>query len=127
MNESDLLTIMVGWITDIKLSKDSLNYIFSVTDPIKWMQRKIFRGAEDTPVTLGGNPINIMLQVLTSTGGGTNGDYDTLAAEDGLGIDEDYINVSGIEAVRDDWFPGPAHRFSFSIDQRIQAKKWLEQ
>jgi hypothetical protein len=127
MSYADLVTVMVGWVTDIKLSGDGLSYVFSVTDPIKWMQRKIFRGAEDSTVTLGGNPINIMLQVLTSTGAGTNGDYDTLAAANGLGINDDYINVSGIEAVRDDWFPGPANRFSFSITKRIQAKKWLEQ
>jgi hypothetical protein len=126
MDETDFLDIMVGWITDIKLSKDGLAYIFSITDPIKWMQRKIFRGAEDSTVTLGGNLINIMLQVLTSTGAGTNGDYDTLAAANGLGIDTDFINVTSIEAVRDDWFPGPAYRFSFSIDARIQAKSWLE-
>ena len=126
MDATDFLDIMVGWVTDIKLSRDGLAYIFDVTDPIKWMQRKIFRGAEDTPVTLGGNPINIMLQILTSTGAGTNGDYDTLAAADGLGIDEDFINITSIEGVRDDWFPGPAYRFGFTIDKRIQAKSWLE-
>ena len=127
MVEADYLTIMIGWITDIKLGGNGLNYVFTVTDPIKWMQRKIFRGAEDSSVTISGNAINIVLQVLTSTGAGTNGDYDTLAAANGLGIDEDYINVTAIEAVRDDWFPGPAHRFTFTIDKRVQAKKWLEQ
>jgi hypothetical protein len=49
-----------------------------------------------------------------------------LTAANGLGIDADYINVTNIESVRDDWFPGPAYRFSFTIDKRIQAKKWLE-
>ena len=122
----NLLTIMVGWVTDIKLGRNGVNYIFSVTDPMKWMQRKIFRGAEDTPVTISGNPINIVLQILTSTGNGTNGDYDTLAAANSLGIDEDFINVSSIEDVRDDWFPGPSIRMSFTIDKRVQAKKWLE-
>lgn len=126
LNIVHFVTIMVGWITGIKLWRDGVNYIFSVTDPMKWMQRKIFRGAEDTPVTISGNPINIMLQVLTSTGGGTNGDYDTLAAANGLGIDDDYINVTAIEAVRDIWFPGPSILMSFSIDKRVQAKKWLE-
>lgn len=123
---ADYLTIFVGWVTGIKLWRDGVKYIFSVTDPMKWMQRKIFRGAEDTPVTLGGNPINIMLQVLTSTGDGTNGDYDTLAAANGLGIDDDYINVTAIESVRDLWFPGPSIRMSFTINKRAQAKKWLE-
>ncbi len=126
MDESDFLTIMVGWITGMKLSSNGLSYAFDVTDPLKWMQRKIFRGAEDSSVTLSGNPINIMLQVLTSTGAGTNGDYDTLAAADALGIDEDFINMTNIEAVRDDWFPGPSVQMSFTIEKRIQAKKWFE-
>jgi len=126
MIESEFLTLMVGWITGIKLWSDGVKYIFSVTDPMKWMQRKVFRGAEDTPVILGGNPINIMLQVLTSTGGGTNGDYDTLAAANGLGIDDDFINVTNIESVRDRWFPGPSVQMSFTINKRVQAKKWLE-
>ena len=68
MTEANMLTVFVGWVTGIKLSSDGLRYIFSVTDPKKWMQRKIFRGAEDSSVTLSGNPINILLAVLTSTG-----------------------------------------------------------
>jgi len=126
MTLANFLIIMVGWVTDIKLSKDGLSYEFSITDPMKWMQRKIFRGAEDSPVTLGGNPVNIMLQVLTSTGLGTNGDYDILAEENGLGIDDAFINVDAIETTRDRWFPGPAYRFSFTINERIKAKQWLE-
>ena len=126
MTLANFLIIMVGWVTDIKLSKDGLAWEFSITDPMKWMQRKIFRGAEETPVTISGNPINIMLQILTSTGAGTNGDYDVLAEDNGLGIDEAFINVSDIEQTRDRWFPGPAYRFSFTISKREQAKKWLE-
>ena len=126
MYEGDFIPIMVGWVTGIKLGRDGMQYIFTVTDPMKWMQRKIFRGAEDTPITLSGNPINIMLQVLTSTGAGTNGDYDILAAANGLGIDEDFINISSIESVRDRWFPGPSVTMSFTINKRVQAKKWLE-
>lgn len=126
MDESDMLTIMVGRVTGLDMDRDGTGYEFDITDPSKELQRKIFRGAEDTPVTITGNPINILLQVLTSTGAGTNGDYDTLAESDGLGIDDDLINVTNIEAVRDDWFPGPAFRFSFTIKKRIQAKKWLE-
>jgi len=126
MFEGDFLTIMVGWVTGLKLGRNGMQYVFTITDPQKWMQRKIFRGAEDTPVNLSGNPINIMLQVLTSTGAGTNGDYDTLDAANGLGIDEDYINVSSIESIRDRWFPGPSISMSFTITKRVQAKAWLE-
>lgn len=126
MPESDFLTIMVGWVTDIEMGKDGVSYIFNITDPQKWFQRKIFRGSEDTPVTISGNAINILLEVLTSTGNATNGSYDRYAEENGLGIDSDYIDVTYIEDVRDNWFPGKAAYFSFTINEREKASDWLE-
>jgi hypothetical protein len=126
MAEADLLTVLTGWVTDIKLSSDGLAYEFSITDPQKWMQRKIFRGAEDATVTISGNPINILLAILTSTGAGTNGDYDLYAAANALGIDDDYINITSIEEVRDKWYAGDSHYMSFTINKREKAKDWLE-
>ncbi len=126
LDESDMLTIMTGWITDLKLNKAGLSYIFTATDPQKWMQRKVFRGSEDSTVTLSGNPLNILLSVLTSTGAGTNGDYDFLAEANGLGIEQAYIDIAGIEQVRDDWFPGDSHKMEFTINKRIKAKDFFE-
>ena len=68
MDEADLIPIFTGWVTGLDMSDDLLFYNFSITDPQKWMQRKVFRGAEDTPVTVSGNPVTILLKVLTSTG-----------------------------------------------------------
>jgi hypothetical protein len=124
--ESDLITTTTGWVTGLKLSRDGLTWIFSITDPIKWMQRKIFRGSESSTLTISGNPINILLACLTSTGNGTNGNYDYLAAVNGLGIDTDFINVTAIEAVRDTWFPGASYYMKFTIDKRIKAKDFFE-
>jgi len=126
MAYTDLITIFTGWVTGLKLTSDGLAYEFSITDPQKWMQRKVFRGAEDATVSLSGNAINIMLAVLTSTGAGTNGDYDWFVEENGLGLDTDFINIAAIEAVRDDWFPGASNYLSFTINERIKAKDWLE-
>ncbi len=126
MSESDMLTIFVGWVTGLSLSSNGLNYIFNITDPQKWLQRKIFRGSETAPVTIAGNPITILLRILTSTGDGTNGTYDVYAVENGLGIDESYLNVSEIEQVRDRWFPSDSVRMKFIIDKREKAKDWLE-
>lgn len=120
------LSIMTGWVTDIKLNNNGNAYIFTVTDPQKWFQRKIFRGAEVTPVTFSGNAIDILLSILTSTGDGTNGDYDTFAEGNSLGIDADYIDVAAIEAVRDNWIPGSSALLSFTINDRERAKDWLE-
>lgn len=126
LDEADLITVLTGWVTGIKLSGKGLVYDFAITDPIKWMQRKIFRGSETATVTLAGNPLNILLACLTSTGAGTNGVYDTLAAVNGLGIDDDYIDVAGIEAIRDDWFPGASHYMKFTITSRIKASEFFE-
>lgn len=126
ISESDMLTIFVGWVTGLRLSSNGLNYIFNITDPQKWLQRKIFRGSETTPVTIAGNPIIILLRILTSTGNGTNGEYDVYAAENGLGIDESYINMAEIEQVRNRWFPGDSVKMRFTIDKREKAKDWLE-
>lgn len=126
MDEADMLTVMTGWISDLKMSSDLTSYLFSVTDPQQWMLRKIFRGSESVPVTLSGNPLDILLAVLTSTGLGTNGTYDTLAADNALGIDDDYIDVAGIESVRDDYYPGTSNYMEFTITERISAKSWFE-
>ncbi len=126
MTEADMLTIFTGWITGLKLSSDGLYYDIDVTDPQKWMQRKVFRGSETSTVTLSGNPINILLAILLSTGAGTNGTHDYLSEENGLGIDTDHIAVSGIESVRDKYFPGTSHKMEFSIKKRLKAKDFIE-
>jgi len=66
------------------------------------------------------------LQVLTSTGAGTNGSYDVLSADNALGIDDDYIDVTGIEQIRDDYFPGTSWQMAFIISKKHTAKDWLE-
>jgi len=126
LDESDMLTIFTGWVTGLQMGPDLVTWEFDITDPQKWMQRKIFRDSEDVPVTIQGNPINIILWILTSTGAGTNGDYDVYAAANGLGIDDDFVNITALEALRDSWFPGPSWRFEMVIDERIKAKDFLE-
>ena len=126
MTEAEMLTPLTGWVTGLKMTKDLTGYEFSITDPQKWLQRKIFRGAESATVTIQGNPINIVLAILTSTGAGTNGDYDYYSSSVGLGIDTDYINISAIEAARDDWYPGDSNYMSFSITKREKANDWLQ-
>jgi len=55
-----------------------------------------------------GNPLSIMLEWMLSTDTpGANGPYDTGA--DGLGakVDQSYVDVAGIESLRDDYWPVP--------------------
>lgn len=70
--------------------------------------------------TITDNPINIILKILISGGGG--GTYDTL--QSGLGISNTLVDVAGIEALRDELFTGVQYKLSlYSI---TSALKFLE-
>jgi hypothetical protein len=59
---------------------------------------------------LEGNPIDLALQIMTSTGAGTNGPYDVLPYCCGLAIDEACINVATFEDQRDKWLGNSVFR-----------------
>ncbi len=70
--------------------------------------------------TITDNPLNIILKLLISGGGG--GTYDTLS--DGLAIDQNLIDIAGIESLRDDIFSGIEFTLAiFSVDSGL---KFLE-
>lgn len=80
--------------------------------------------AEDDEIqiaeTVTGNPIDILLEILTSGSG--SGAYDLL--EDGLAIDPSVIDITGIEALRDEVYPDVEFSFAlYSIDNALQ---WIE-
>jgi hypothetical protein len=71
------------------------------------------------------NPIDMILQLLMSTGDGTNGDYDDLPSHCGFGIDEDLIDVTTFETERDDWTA--SYTIGFVInDTQTDGKSWIE-
>ncbi len=70
--------------------------------------------------TITDNPLNIILKILISNGGG--GSYDTL--QDGLGIDENLIDIAEIEALRDELFLDD--EFTLSIYNVTSALKFIE-
>lgn len=72
-----------------------------------------------------GNPIDIILGMLTSTGTGTNGAYDVWEADQGLGIDVSLIDVAKFEEERDRFLPTDLYRFLLKKPE--QAKQFLEQ
>jgi len=126
LDYDDYITIFKGWVTGLKMTDDGTGFELTVTDVAKWLQRDVFRGAESSSVTIQGNPMNILMAILTSTGAGTNGDYDWYDATDGLGIDDDFVNVSNIESIRDNWLPGTSHYMRFTITERISALDFIE-
>lgn len=60
------------------------------------------------------HPLCILLSVLLSTGDGTNSIYDTLPARWGMGVSQELVDVTGIEAaIRED----PSIRFRGHVDE----------
>jgi hypothetical protein len=53
-----------------------------------------------------GHPVDVMLELLTTTDTGTNGSYDQ-GDGDGLGLDVDFFDVTAIEAIRTDFWGPP--------------------
>lgn len=74
---------------------------------------------------LEGNPLTLALQILTSTGAGTNGPYDVLPANAGLAIDVSLINVARFEQMRDRWLT--TFKFRFEEFRPVTAKQFLEE
>ncbi len=72
-----------------------------------------------------GNPFTLALQILTSTGLGTNGAYDVLPACAGLAIDQALVDVARFERERDRWIPTWA--FTFLEGEKVDGKKFLEE
>ncbi len=71
------------------------------------------------------NPLTLFLQVALSTGAGTNGPYDVLPKEAGLGIPAALVNVAEIESVRAQSAVGARMRFVIG-EEVTDAKQWIE-
>lgn len=71
--------------------------------------------------TLTDNPLNIILKILISGGGG--GTYDVL--QDGLGIDESLVDLTEIETLRDNLFS--TRQFTLSLYNIESALKFMEE
>lgn len=76
-------------------------------------------------IFLSGNPLTLALQILTSTGLGTNGAYDVLPACAGLGIAQALIDVAKFEQQRDYWLNSLTFQFEESV--KTEGKKFLEE
>lgn len=101
------------------------SYTIDTADITRALRREVFLTAtQNAPFVIGGHPLTIALQILLSTGLGTNGPYDVLAAENGLGIPEAFIDVAGIEVER---AAIDSEGYCFTLTGPEIAKTWLEQ
>ena len=71
------------------------------------------------------NPLTLFLQVALSTGAGTNGPYDVLPKEAGLGIPAALVNAAKVESVREESAAGARMRFAIT-EEVTDAKQWIE-
>lgn len=69
------------------------------------------------------HPIDIALQIITSTGAGTNGPYDTLPARWGMGVPVTYLDLEEIERVRDREIPWL--RVAGVVTEPVDLREWL--
>ncbi len=75
-------------------------------------------------IVLEGNGVDIALQIMTSTGLGTNGPFDVLPASAGLAIDESLIDVARFISEKQKWLNSALFRFELS--EAEDGKKFLE-
>lgn len=83
--------------------------------------------ARETKPTMS-DPIELMLQFLTSTGSGTNGDYDDFKKGVGLGIPVEQIDVDSFTAVMDQYdYDLNRLKVAFIFSESVPAKDFIEQ
>lgn len=71
------------------------------------------------------NVIDVFLQLVTSTGtAASNGQYDTLPDGFGLEIDQDFVDIDSIEALRDKWFA--TLPVEFVLHEPTSAIEWMK-
>lgn len=125
IDEADYMSFVKMEVVARRMASDGLTVQVQATDIQRALRRRVFLGAtQDDPVVLTGNPLTLALQVLMSTGAGTNGTYDVLDESDGLAIPQALVDVAGIETLRDAHFPSDS--YEFSITEPADGKGWLE-
>lgn len=100
-------------------------FTIELADIQRSTRREVFLTAtQNTPFKLGpAHPLVIALWVLTSTGTGSNGAYDTLAAENGLGIPVQFVDIASFEHAIS---LTPNDSYCFDITEPAIGKSWLE-
>lgn len=128
--EADYMSFSKMEVVEVLLLADGVSFCIECADILRTTRRTIFLTASETaPVVLTGNPLTLLLQVLISTGAGTNWsgagtNYDVLSANNGLALPYQLVDIAGIEALRTSDFPSDT--YSFSITQPQLGKDFLE-
>jgi hypothetical protein len=124
--EADYMSFVKMEVVDRRVGPDGVTFTVRIGDIQRSLRRTVFLGATaDAPVTISANPVTVALQVLTSTGAGTNGAYDVLAADNGLAIPQALVDVAGLETLRAAEFPGDV--YEFALVEPMEGKTFVEE
>lgn len=82
-----------------KISKKNLHERIEESVPVVLITRKTGGRRKHSPWAAGLHPLEVELQILTSTGAGNNGDYDTLGGHWGLHVPVSEVDVEAFEAL----------------------------
>jgi hypothetical protein len=125
LNEADYMPFAKMEVVDRRLDASGEAFVIELGDVQRTLRSQIFLPASDeTPVVIIGDPLELLLRVLVSTGTGTNGPYDTFPAGWGLGIPQVYVDTPQIQAVAAQLAPLPT--FTFDIREAVTAQDWIE-
>jgi hypothetical protein len=110
-------------ILSVQTSENGTAWVLQATDIQRFARRQIFRGATtDAPFETGVvHPINLALQVLLSTGNGSNTAYDNLSFDDGGAIPKGLVDIVRFETYRDYFFPWAQMRFRESAPTELKS------
>jgi len=127
INEAQYATTFRGFLSQFSVLQNHRGYRVVLNDAMTLFRRPVFRSATPSaPVTLIGNPLTVMMQVLASTGAGTNGPYDVLLEPNGLSVDHSsWVNEHAIESERAIWTPGVTYQYV--ICEPEDALTWVQQ
>jgi hypothetical protein len=125
LDEEDYMPFQKMEVVGRRLHEDGEAFVIELADIQRTLRREAFLTASsEAPITFFGDPVGLALQVLTSTGTGTNGPFDVMPADWGLGIPEAYVDSGAFTDVSLLISPPT---FTFDIRAPVTAKDWLEQ
>jgi hypothetical protein len=124
INEADFMPFCKMEVVGRRLHEDGQAFVIELADIQRSLRREVFLTASaENPIALEGEPFTLVLQLLTSTGTGTNGPYDSWPEHYGLGIPQAYIDITAIETTA---ALVAAPNFRFSLQAPVTAKDWIE-
>ncbi len=124
LDETDYMPFSKMEVVGRRLHEDGEAFVIELADIQRTLRREAFLTAtEASPVLIEGDPLNLMLHMLLSTGTGVNGIYDDWPEAWGIGVPLAYVDVDTILAVS---ALLDAPDFSFDIRAPVTAKDWIE-